>query len=30
MAQRSSTAPIIAVIAALLLVAGGAYWYLKK
>jgi outer membrane biosynthesis protein TonB len=30
MAQTSSTAPIIAVIAALLLVAGGAYWYLKK
>ena len=29
-AESNSTAPIIAVIAALLLVVGGAYWYMKK
>jgi hypothetical protein len=30
LAESNSTAPIIAVVVALLLVIGGAYWYLKK
>ena len=29
-AESNSTAPLIAVLVALLLVAGGTYWYVKK